>query len=380
MSIKLAESPGTFVTLQNLGNTCFLNAIIQCLDSICELKYSIFIDTQTSKKAKRKLMKCLKQNSTKHDYELGHLIVQTLNVMRMHSDRCILQPTDLVRVLRKYQIQHLGYNQLEIFRQQDAHECINLLLDAIHNTISESTVNASVMSRADPESFYDVVGHDLAGEWVKYINCHGDSGIVRSFFGQTATVVECQSCTSRSWKYQPSWTVHLPIPTTEGPGHSVDIKDCFRKFMEVEIMDGENMYQCDKCNRKVIAKKKEVIGTPPNVLIIHLKRFHNCGAVKNNTLVTFPVSKTLDLTNEVLIANNALANYDEEFGETVHYRLNGVINHFGTLHAGHYTASCRKNNTSAWFYYDDQVMKYIPQPDKQIVIPAAYILFYTRIV
>lgn len=372
------KSPGTFVTLANLGNTCFLNSIIQCLDSIPQFHDTILIENQKSTKDKRKLKKNLKQNEEKSDYLLGRFTIQTVKTMRSQTGRCIIKPDALVKCYRMYLANVLGYINGEIFRQQDAHECINHLLDSVHNTISEK-ITAKICEDDKPDdTFHSQREYELAEEWVKYINRNGNSGIVHTFFGQTANVIECQNCKHMSWNYQPSWTVHLPIPNDN---KLVSIYDCFQKFSEVEMMDGDNKYQCDQttCNGKFSAKKKEMIGTPPNVLIIHLKRFNNGGMTKNNTIVAFPVSDILDLTGHVLIENNALANYNDSFGNTVKYKLFGVINHYGGLQSGHYTSACRKNNSDQWFYYDDHQMKYINQPDRQLIIPAAYILFYLRV-
>lgn len=61
------------------------------------------------------------------------------------------------------------------------------------------------------------------------------------------------------------------------------------------------------------------------------------------------------------------------------YDLYGVINHFGSLSAGHYTAACRVpmgKGKETWYSFNDEVVsKLVPQA---VLSPNAYILFYVR--
>lgn len=49
--------------------------------------------------------------------------------------------------------------------------------------------------------------------------------------------------------------------------------DCLKDFCKTERLEGQNMYKCSKCNKKVPALKKYSIQKAPNVLVITLKRF-----------------------------------------------------------------------------------------------------------
>ena len=51
-------------------------------------------------------------------------------------------------------------------------------------------------------------------------------------------------------------------------------------------------------------------------------------------------------------------------------------NHFGTMGAGHYTATVKNERTQEWLYYDDSSVKAYSESD--VVSRSAYILFYRR--
>ncbi len=56
------------------------------------------------------------------------------------------------------------------------------------------------------------------------------------------------------------------------------------------------------------------------------------------------------------------------------YDLYGVVNHYGTMSGGHYTAYCQNFITKEWYEFDDsRVSKATP---KEVVSEAAYVLFY----
>lgn len=58
------------------------------------------------------------------------------------------------------------------------------------------------------------------------------------------------------------------------------------------------------------------------------------------------------------------------------YDLYGVVNHFGTMGGGHYTATVKNERTHEWLYYDDSSVK--PYAECDVVTRSAYILFYKR--
>lgn len=57
------------------------------------------------------------------------------------------------------------------------------------------------------------------------------------------------------------------------------------------------------------------------------------------------------------------------------YDLHGVINHYGSLYGGHYTALAKNSPTGKWFHYNDSVVNEV-ESDAEIVSDAAYVLFY----
>ena len=93
----------------------------------------------------------------------------------------------------------------------------------------------------------------------------------------------------------------------------------------MEQLDDENLYNCAKCKKPTRAIKSIELAKIPPFLIIHLKRF-TANRRKIERPIRFPL-KNLKL--------------QVSGGKVFHFDLYGVINHYGSLDRGHYTAMCK---------------------------------------
>lgn len=156
----------------------------------------------------------------------------------------------------------------------------------------------------------------------------------------------------------------------------IDLDAWMNSFRQEEILDGENKWYWNKCQDHVKARKKMDLYKLPPILIIHLKRFlkndneysfFRNASRKITELVEFPLT-SLDMSEYLL-------NEEEKKKDWI-YDLFGVSNHMGKLHGGHYTASWYNPESERWFYFDDS--SYSKMAEKDVIDPAAYILFYRR--
>ena len=147
---------------------------------------------------------------------------------------------------------------------------------------------------------------------------------------------------------------------------NIILKDCLDLFISNENIQEDDSWYCKKCKQLQKSKQKLEIYKPPNYLIILLKRYNfeqnsknTFSGGKNNTYVAYPTDN-LDIKEYIVGPEKDKALYD----------LYGVIQHFGTLNQGHYTAICK--NDGNWVLYNDSVIDIIKNP----VTKNAYVLFY----
>jgi ubiquitin C-terminal hydrolase len=160
---------------------------------------------------------------------------------------------------------------------------------------------------------------------------------------------------------EPYFIIDLPIPLKN---KSPTLIDCFEKYVEGEILDGDNAWYNEETKQKINIKKKILFWSLPNILVIDLKRFNERNQ-KSQILVTFPLDN-LDLTNYVI-------GYKKE---SYHYDLYGVCNHSGGVLGGHYTAYI-KNANGKWYHFNDTSVTEVESQDS-VVSTKAYCLFYRK--
>ena len=147
---------------------------------------------------------------------------------------------------------------------------------------------------------------------------------------------------------------NLPIIDKEEKYQS--IKDCFDLFFEEENL--EDPLYCHKCQGPEDFSKRYSINRLPYVLILSLKRFkfNQNSNFKLRQMITYPL---YDL--ELVDGNNKKI-----------YDLYGVVNHYGNLRSGHYTAIVKKNKE--WYLCNDSKVNKIEE--NKVMNANAYILFY----
>jgi len=165
--------------------------------------------------------------------------------------------------------------------------------------------------------------------------------------------------------------------------NSVTLERCFEKFTRTERLDQYNQWYCSVCKEHVRAMKTIELWKIPNVLIVHFKRFeymHGFRREKLEAHVEFPIDN-LDM-NRFCGSTKTDKNEDifAEGKQSALYDLFGVVNHYGRMGFGHYTAACRRYTESYlerdWFCFDDSLVQETPQTS--IVSSSAYVLFYRR--
>ncbi len=324
--------------LANLGNTCFMNSVLQCLSHTYE--FSSFLNEE---KWKTRLLK--KEDS---------LITMEWDKLRrmMWSENCIISPggfLDAVQKVAKIKNKDLftGY------AQNDFSEFLVFIMECFHNSIMrevEMTIKGDVLTNTDElaTKCYNVIKNMYKKEY---------SEIFEIFYGIHVSKLVSVSESYKNITPEPYFLLQLSIPK-----RNANLYDCFNSYTAVENLDCEIEIN-EETGEREKAKRQILFWSFPNVLVILLKRFGN-NMRKNKDRIDFPL-ENLNLQKYVV-------GYDKS---SYIYDLYGICNHSGNVLGGHYWAYV-KNANSKWYNFNDTMVREINP--SQLITANAYCLFYRK--
>ena len=351
--------------LRNLGNTCFMNSVVQCLSAASPLREFFAAGD--------------------HVYELnagsktrGRLASEFHALLgELWDSGGYASPTRFKRAVETFAPSFAGYSQ------HDAHEFLRFLLDGLHEDLNRITRKPAYRELTD--SPRKSLAERAREAWA-YHSTWNDSKIYDLFGGMLISTVTCSDCRHVSSSFDPFLDLSIPLPKAvsassparrstyspyggryssfsssfsssygsaygggrsgrsgaaagygggsgAGGQQSCTLQDCLAEFVVAEELDGADSYTCPSCKTARRATKRLAIARLPQILVIHLKRFrfssYGLGGDKISASVDFPVADTLDMSEYCLA---------EGGGEATTYRLFAVSNHMGSLRGGHYTA------------------------------------------
>jgi len=353
--------------LVNLGNTCFMNCIVQALTHTPLLRDFFLSDRHV----------CQFQD------EPGRCLVCEISRLFQEFYSGNKAPLTLHRLL------HLIWTHarhLAGYEQQDAHEFFIATLDVLHRHCRGPN------EQPQPQS------NSLDNNSVHRCNCIID----QIFTGGLQSDVVCQACHGVSTTVDPFWDISLdlgpspslkatPAPASasasaSGTSAPTSLVDCLERFTRAEHLGSSAKIKCSRCSSYQESTKQLTMKKLPIVASFHLKRFEHSNRLhkKISSFIAFPeyLDMTPFMSHRRNINNNLSPSQCDKAARRLTstenmYSLFAVINHVGTLEAGHYTAYIRQHRDH-WFKCDDHL---ITKADIRDVLDSeGYLLFYHKMI
>ncbi|XP_065016564.1 ubiquitin carboxyl-terminal hydrolase 16-like [Musa acuminata AAA Group] len=302
--------------LINCGNSCYANVVLQCLTFTRPLTAYLLEGLHSRICPKKEWCFTCEFESL---------------VMLVKNGRSPLSPIGILSHLHNIG-SNFGHGQ-----EEDAHEFLRYAIDCMQSACLKE-------ARKKPDGL-------LADETTL---------IQQIFGGYLRSKIRCSRCKGKSERCERMMDV-----TVEIDGNIATLDEALLRFTSIEILDGENKYECDRCKSYERAKKRLTILEAPNVLTIVLKRFQSGKFGKLNKDVRFP-----EYLN--------LAPYMSGDDKSPVYRLYAVIVHIDVMNAsfsGHYVCYV-KDTQGKWYETNDSEVK--PMELDKVLSKGAYMLLYAR--
>mmetsp|Transcript_28615 Transcript_28615/g.29766 ORF Transcript_28615/g.29766 Transcript_28615/m.29766 type:complete len:462 (+) Transcript_28615:48-1433(+) len=326
----------TKVGLKNEGASCFLNTSIQCLLHLDDFIHEF---SQFNNK-KDKLVNSFDSIISK----MSNSKTKSIKISEFY-DKCI----------------ELYYNPFEMYSQQDSLDFTRLFLRSL----------AEVMTETRPKErniFQETEGvsvEEEAKNYERHLKQYESHVILDVFYGLTVSFYKCISCNKTSFIHE--HFLDIPLYINEHAYNPLNKKHNLKEMLDKHFCEEllNFFMNCLFCKENTKQTRKTVITRPPKVLIVSLQKMIPGFNIKNNLTVSFP--KEIDIKNyceDFLIKENT---------NSLKYKLKSVINHFGNVHYGHYTANIYIDG--CWFEFNDIKVTRINNFD--FSSSNAYTFFYT---
>ncbi|KAG6394510.1 hypothetical protein SASPL_145098 [Salvia splendens] len=336
--------------LENFGNTCYCNSVLQALYFCVPFREQLieyYSNYKNPAGAEENLLTCL-----------ADLFLQISSQKRKTG---VLAPKRFVQRLKK---------QNEIFRSymhQDAHEFLNYLLNELVDILEKEARAA----KSDQEISLKVANGPTTISSNGLIKEPVVTWVHKNFQGILTNETRCLRCETVTARDETFLDLSLDIEQNSS------ITSCLKNFSSTETLNAEDKFFCDKCCSLQEAQKRMKIKRPPQILVIHLKRFKYIEQLGRYKKLSYRVVFPLELK-----LNNTVEDADAE------YSLFAVVVHVGSgPNHGHYVSLVKSHNH--WLFFDDENVEMIDESAVQTFFGSAqeyssntdhgYILFYERL-
>lgn len=298
-----AKSSAGYVGLCNFGCTCYMNSLMQQFYMMSDFR-------------KKMLDADIKISKDSSETIEDNIIYQFQNILAylQESEKEYYSPTGFIQAFKDFEGMPMNPRI-----QQDVDEFFNLFCDKLENCLKHTK----------------------------------DSKLLRNFLGGTfiheivSSEPEYPYLGEREEEF---FRISLDIKNKKNLAEALDL------YIKEDLLEGDNKYFCDQYKLKINVKKRCLIHTLANTVIIHLKRFefdfNSMQRYKINDYCEFPMNINFKpWTKEGITGGNE---FPDEYFE---YELVGVLVHSGTADAGHYYSYIKDRQTGKWYCFDDKRVK-----------------------
>lgn len=297
----------------NLGNTCALNSILQCIS------YTTVPAMATDKAFSKNLF-------------------EVLELMR-RNDNKVLKPRSFLDAF--YSCSSMYFNR---GYQIDAPELWNFICNQVSKeTWCPMVPREEFENELSRQAYTQLALHNerMASAWQDW------------FQGSTITIIKCLECQTKTFTFEPFYELNLEP--------NKDIISMLQEFFSFQERQDE--WRCDRCNKNTRYMKSIKLWHTPKILVICIKRYNNR---MQKTLDAIKINKNISFG-----ASSVLSSPSSSFK----FNIQSIIQHHGIYGGGHYNSTIVRGDSL--IHYDDCSVSTMDIERYDWTNRNAYMLFYS---
>ena len=404
------------VGIENPGNVCFANSVIQALlgcDLFCRLLFRIrnaseVLDASSDSypvlKAMSDIARELQFTSSTKKFSTLPPLSSSRRPQRLPRAVRVSLVTKLVH--ESFNTRYKGEQRTRRIEQEDAHEFLHCLLDGMHKELLrltnaenskggssfEDDVQVSDVTTASRAlaalRVDDSASDDNSGEWLTQSGKRAVKQQVVTTEVMSSTMMESRQRSAVSELFEgmqatsiasrgnpPSVTMH-PFLVVEIPLYdpSVDtLEGSISSVMATETISGYR--PAGGTGAACEASKSERFQSLPEILVLHMMRFQFSGSSEK-------LNKNIRYGTRLRVKAGWMMAGSSNRDRRAEYELVATISHHGeSIAQGHFTANVRHpnegNGESDWVNLNDEIVR--PIREDRVLHDAPYLLFYRRL-
>ena len=356
------------IGLQNIGQTCYMNASLQCLTNV--------------EKISKKLLQMFNQNIINIQQQPLTYVYSSLLYEFKITDKSYIIPQTFKATLEELNPLFQG-NQAS-----DAKDFIFFMIERLHQELKPPENPLNNFAQFD---FFkqEMEARDQMLTLNKFLNeFRNNSSIISdTFYGITSSQMKCEGCQSIKYSFQTFNILNFILKKVKEDkskefgeenvrNNVINLYDAFYSDNKKENLTGENMIYCNTCKALKNGWVQQSIYQLPQIMIIILNRGRNNKDFREE----FQINEILDFHN----TPNIFCNIDNQ-KKYKKYFLCGIVKHLGESGSnGHFISYYRNSMNQKFYCYNDasvaevsveDAMKTkISRNENEDMIP--YILFY----
>ena len=307
---KIFEKRYAMVGLNNIGNNCYMNSVLQILKNVPQFTYNI-----------------LKLNDNRDNFlsELKNLFVN------LCTSNFSVSPKEFKKYLG---LEKLG-KAFAGTNQYDSSIFYVSLLNIIDKKLNQGKIKKIDMSKYLNKTLEERLLIYKRNDY----SCKNNTFIFDTLYIYFVNEIKCRTCDYVNHVFQKMNFIDFPIVTKNGNVKSLE--ECFENYQQMKIIKDT----CSKCNGDGITHEFIFLEIPP-VLMINLKRVGEQSAYFNEIEIPhkLDIGKIIKHTTNVSNSN---------------YELRGFIKHDGDEKSGHNYTFCKNMFDNKWYEYNDSICRNI---------------------